>query len=147
VVGQTVQPGVYVSTGNSRCYWERAADASGSTDSIIENDNAVGQALVEINAGEIFKSSGCGRWTVYQPPAQPLATFGDGTWAVPSQITPGRWQSSGGTGCYWQRSANLSGDIHSINANDNVDGPTVVDIQPSDVAFVSKRCGTWTRSG
>lgn len=147
VVGQTVQPGVYVSAGNSLCYWERSSDASGSLDAIIENDNAVGQALVQLNPGEVFKTNRCGRWTIYQAPSQPLATFGDGTWVVPSQVPPGRWQSSGGSGCYWQRSANLAGDIHSINANDNVEGPTVVDIQPGDAAFVSKRCGTWTRVG
>jgi hypothetical protein len=146
-VGTTPPPGLYVSMGNTSCYWERARDASGSLDSIIENDNARGQALVQLNPGEIFKTSRCSRWTLYAPPAQPLTTFGDGTWGVPGQVTPGRWQSTGGSSCYWQRSVNFDGSIDSIAANDNVEGPTIVDIQPSDVAFVSQQCGTWTKVG
>jgi len=147
VIGQAVPPGLYVSTGNTLCYWQRATDASGSLGSIIENDNAQGQALVELNAGEVFTTTRCSRWTVYTPPAQPLASVGNGTWAVPSQLTPSRWQSSGGTGCYWARLRNFEGGVNSIAANDNTDGPAVVDIQGSDAAFNTVRCGTWTRVG
>jgi hypothetical protein len=147
VVGTTAPAGTYVSTNNTTCYWERAKDASGSLDSIIENDNAVGQALVQINNGEVFTTRDCGRWTLYSDPGQPLSTFGDGTWVVPGQVPPGRWQSTGNTGCYWERKQNLAGGVDSIAANDNVDGPTVVDIQGSDVAFKSKDCGTWTKVG
>jgi hypothetical protein len=145
-VGETVQPGLYVSTGNTLCSWARATHASGNVDSIIENGNAGGQALVQLNAPELFTTQGCGRWTVFTPPAQPLASVGDGTWAVPSQMTPGRWESSGGTTCYWARLNNLAGDIDSIAANDNTGGPAVVDIQGSDVAFNSAGCGTWTKA-
>jgi hypothetical protein len=146
-VGTTAPAGTYVSKSNTLCYWQRAKDASGNLDSIIENDKAIGQALVQINDGEVFTTRNCSRWTAYSDPPQPLSTFGDGTWSVPGQVAPGRWQSTGSAGCYWQRSQNFSGGVDSIAANDNVDGPTVVDIQSGDVAFVSKRCGTWTRVG
>jgi hypothetical protein len=146
-VGQSVQPGIYVSIDNSGCYGQRAKDASGSLDSIIQNDNADGHAVVQINAGEIFTTRDCNRWTVYQTPLVPMTTFGDGTWVVPSQVPPGRWQSTGSGSCYWQRSKDLAGGIDSIAANDNTTGPAIVDIQPGDAAFVSKGCGTWTKVG
>ena len=103
-----------------------------------------GQALVQINDGEVFKSSRCNPWKVYADPAKPLTTFGDGTWKVNGQVPPGRWLSSGGPTCYWARLADLAGSIDSIAANDNTSGPAIVDIAPEDTAFTSSSCGTWS---
>ena len=93
----------------------------------------------------VFKSQGWGDWTLYEPTS--IETFGDGHWVVNGDIAPGRWQSSGGDTCYWQRSSGFSGELGSILANSNVTGPTVVDIAPTDAGFKSSGCGDWTRVG
>jgi hypothetical protein len=46
-------------------------------------------------------------------------------------------------GCYWARLSGTSGDLDDILANDNIDGPVVIDILDTDVAFESSRCGRW----
>ena len=76
--------------------------------------------------------------------AGPKTTFGDGTWAVNSQIAPGTYTTSGGGGCYWSRSSDLTGSTSSILANDLASGHSVVTILSSDVGFKSDGCGTWT---
>ncbi|MBM4693765.1 hypothetical protein GS434_08605 [Rhodococcus hoagii] len=69
---------------------------------------------------------------------------GDGIFLVGRDINPGTYRNSGTSSCYWQRSSGTSGDFDEILANGNESGPAVVTIQPGDVAFTSKRCGTWT---
>jgi len=69
---------------------------------------------------------------------------GDGIFLVGVDINPGTYRNSGGSRCYWQRSSGTSGEFGEILANGNESGPAVVTIQPSDVAFTSKRCGTWS---
>lgn len=69
---------------------------------------------------------------------------GDGIFLVGKDINPGTYRNSGTSGCYWKRSSGTSGDFDEILANGNESGPAVVTIQPGDVAFTSKRCGTWT---
>ncbi|TQF69120.1 hypothetical protein FK531_10135 [Rhodococcus spelaei] len=69
---------------------------------------------------------------------------GDGIFLVGKDINPGTYRNSGTNGCYWQRSSGTSGDFDEILANGNENGPAVVTIQASDVAFTAKRCGVWT---
>ncbi|MEU1078436.1 MULTISPECIES: hypothetical protein [unclassified Streptomyces] len=64
-VGTDVAPGTYKSAGNKddQCYWERAKDASHSTEAVLANENVSGTAIVRIGAGDAyFKSSGCQDW-------------------------------------------------------------------------------------
>jgi len=78
-----------------------------------------------------------------QPPA-PAGTFKDGTWLVNKDIKPGQYKSANESGsCYWSRLKNTEGTVDSILANGNPDGPAVVTIKPTDVAFESARCGEW----
>lgn len=79
-----------------------------------------------------------------EPPPGPKTTFGDGTWIVGTDIAPGTYRSSGGSGCYWERTTG-TGDLDDIIDNDNASGPAVVVIAPDDPFFVSKGCGTWTQ--
>lgn len=107
------------------------------------------QAIVELLAtDEAFSSTRCGDWTVYLPPDQPTSSFGEGTWIVNQQIVPGRYRSTGpgpdDFGCYWERLSGVTGDFATIIANANTEGPTIVDIAPSDFAFSSSRCGDWS---
>lgn len=82
--------------------------------------------------------------------AAPATSFGNGTWAVGSDIAAGTYVSAGSTdeyGCYWERASSFDGDFDSIIANDFVSpesGQAVVTIKSSDVAFVSEYCGMWT---
>lgn len=71
--------------------------------------------------------------------------IGDGIHLVGKDITPGTYRTDGGEWCYWERKAGLSGTLGDIIANDNsVEKRQIyVSIEPSDVAFESKRCGTW----
>jgi hypothetical protein len=145
LVGTDIQPGRYITTGVDLCYWARLKDASGSLDGIIANDNASGQAIVDIAPTDaLFESNGCGRWSAYLPPPAPSTSFSEGAFVVNQQIAPGRYQSSGGDGCYWQRTTGFGGTLDEIIANDNVTGPGIVDIAASDVGFTSRGCGDWT---
>ncbi|WP_020112212.1 hypothetical protein [Rhodococcus sp. 114MFTsu3.1] len=82
--------------------------------------------------------------------AAPATSFGNGTWAVGSDIAPGTYVSSGSLdeyGCYWERASSFDGDFDSIITNDFISpesGQAVVTIKSSDVAFTSSFCGTWT---
>ncbi|QNG19851.1 hypothetical protein [Rhodococcus triatomae] len=79
-------------------------------------------------------------------------TFGDGTYLVGTDIAPGQYAGSGQVdehmGCYWERRSGTSGNFDEILANDYThSGRVVVTILPSDYAFRSEDCGTWTRIG
>ncbi|MBT2392322.1 hypothetical protein J7E87_23595 [Streptomyces sp. ISL-1] len=62
-----LDPGTYTSMGpadgSSGCYWARMSDASGDSSSILANDMTEGRAIVTLNEGEFFKTSGCKPWT------------------------------------------------------------------------------------
>lgn len=80
------------------------------------------------------------------PPPGPKTTITtDGTYQVGVDILPGTYRSSGKSDCYWARLRSLA--TNDIIDNDNASGPAVVQILPSDAAFLTKRCGTWQRSG
>lgn len=78
-------------------------------------------------------------------PAGPKTTFENGTWRIGQDIAPGTYRTAGDGSCYWARLSGTSGDFEDIIANGNTDGPEVVTIEPSDVAFKSSGCGSpWT---
>jgi hypothetical protein len=71
--------------------------------------------------------------------------FGEGTHRVgKADVLPGTYRSLGGDGCYWERMHDFAGDLNSILANDNADGPALVTILPGDKGFTSTRCARWT---
>lgn len=148
LVGTDVAPGIYVAADLDFCYWERLSGVSGSFDDIITNDNATGQAVVEIRPTDAaFNSQRCGRWELYAPPTAPTDSFGPGDWIVGEQIEPGRYRAESGSFCYWERASGLSHDFAEIIANDLVsDGTAVVEISPGDRRFSSNGCGTWRRA-
>jgi hypothetical protein len=80
------------------------------------------------------------------PPPGPKTTIStNGTYTVGPDIVPGTYRTSGGNGCYWARLRSLdTGDIIDNNVSD---GPQVVQIKPSDAAFITRDCGTWQKSG
>jgi hypothetical protein len=145
IVGEDIQPGRYIATDLSFCYWERRSGVSGAFEEILANGNPSGQAIVEVLPEDAaFNSTGCGRWAVYAPPPAAATSFGDGDWAVGQQIQPGRYRATGASFCYWERATGFSHAFGEILANGNPSGEPVVEILASDVRFTSNGCGTWT---
>lgn len=82
--------------------------------------------------------------TTVPVPTGPASSINrDGTYMVGTDIQPGTWRTNGGSGCYWERKANLTGGIGSILDNHLGNGQQLVTILPSDKAFETKRCGGW----
>jgi uncharacterized protein YjdB len=150
LVSIDVPPGRYrsVNAATGSCYWARLRNTAGTAASIIANDIGAGPRLVEIVAGDVaFESNRCGPWTEVSGPVTTgvTAPFSDGVYLVGVDIQPGVWRSSAtGSGCYWARLRNLRGEGDVIE-NFTGTSPTLVAIGPSDVAFKTNRCGTWSR--
>jgi hypothetical protein len=129
------------------------SDLSGDFDSILANANlGPGEmATVTIKPSDAgFESSRCGTWRPAPDvgPAAAVDTFGDGTWIVGEDIQPGSYRTTvpeDSIGCYWARLGNLTGDLDSILANDNIEpGSRVnVTIDVGDAGFTANRCGNW----
>lgn len=76
------------------------------------------------------------------PPPGPKTTIStNGTFVVNTDIAPGTYRTAGGVGCYWARLRTL--DTNDIIDNNVSDGPQVVRILPTDMAFMTRGCGTW----
>ncbi|CAM4298256.1 hypothetical protein MB901379_03203 [Mycobacterium basiliense] len=87
--------------------------------------------------------------TVSIPPtttsgAGPRTIAGDGTYRVGVDIQPGTYRSPGGSDCYWERLRGLGGSVEDVIANGAGTGQQLVQIKPSDVAFKTQGCPTWT---
>ncbi|WP_405992825.1 hypothetical protein [Streptomyces sp. NBC_00986] len=154
-VGTDIKPGTYRTSGNTdgMCYWERAKNASGDTDSLLANDNVSGAGYVTVKATDkIFKSSGCKDWEAVDAKAQgsPATQMaGDGgMFKVGVDITPGTYRSTGNTDdlCYWERAKDAEHGLDSILANDNVTGTAVVTISTKDAYFKTTGCKDWTKT-
>ncbi len=163
IVGVDIAAGTWRTAGTDSCYWQRSSGFSGELGDIIANDNARGSAIVTITANDAgFTSKRCGDWAKAVQASEPRATatsaiqvsepkatavplppgFGDGTHLVGTDIQPGLYRAT--QDCYWARLSNTSGELSAILANGNTRGPAVVQIQETDRAFESKRCGRWT---
>lgn len=154
-VGSDIKPGTYRTTGNTdgMCYWERAKDASGETDSVLANDNVTGTSYVTVKAGDkLFKSTGCNDWEAVAPKAKgtPASSMdGDGgMFKVGTDIAPGTYKSSGNTddSCYWERTKDAEQGLDSVIANNNVTGTAVVTISSTDAYFKTTGCGDWKKA-
>lgn len=82
----------------------------------------------------------------YTPP--PVGVFSDGTYRVGQDVKPGEYRTDGhgdSGQCYWERDSDLSGSLDSTIANDNIDGPTIIDVNRGEVLKVSGGC-QWQRA-
>ena len=78
------------------------------------------------------------------PPPGPKTTFGNGTYTVGTDITPGVYQSAGPVddgACYWKR---VNGD--GIVANAMTKKAQTVQIEAGDTAFTSSECQDWQKT-
>ena len=80
------------------------------------------------------------------PPPGPKTTMtANGTFVVNTDIAAGTYRTDGGADCYWARLKSLNtGDVIDNNISD---GQQVVRILPTDAAFMTRGCGTWTKIG
>jgi hypothetical protein len=76
--------------------------------------------------------------------AGPVTSFGNGTYVMGSQILAQTYHAAGGTDCHWARLSSLGGTASDIIADNHALGPAIVTIAPSDAAFESDGCGTWS---
>jgi putative cell wall-binding protein len=64
IVGTDISAGTWSAPGGPQCYWEREADFSGGTSSIIANDVTVTNPIVTISSSDAgFKTDNCGTWS------------------------------------------------------------------------------------
>ncbi len=82
-------------------------------------------------------------------PAGPASQVGDGTYQVGVDMAVGRYKTTGPTddlfrNCYWQRTRDDSGQLGSIIANDNTQGPASVTVKSGEFFQTSGGC-TWTK--
>ena len=71
-------------------------------------------------------------------------TFGDGTHLIGIDIAPGVYRAPGGQWCQWFRLSGLSGDVvEDAIAYGFLETNPTVEIEATDKAFKSDRCGTW----
>lgn len=146
LVGDDIQPAVYETgqvEGPFGCYWERLSGLSGELDDIIANGNVAGHDVVEIAADDAAFGTDCDAWYDLTEREPLLTTIPEGKWVLNSHIRAGTYEAPGGDSCYWERLSGLSGTLDDVIANDLPQGPAIVEISSSDVAFNSAGCGDW----
>ena len=146
LVGSDIKPGLYRGIVGTdildSCYWARMKDLSGDLDSILANDNAIGQFFVEVAESDYAFEIQCEVEYLETLPV-PVDTFPTtlipGEYLVGRDIQPGLYQGKAGEdvmeSCYWARLKDFSGELGAILANDNATGQFYVEIQESDFGF------------
>ena len=75
----------------------------------------------------------------------PEPGYGDGTWIVGAEITPGTYAAPGSDLCYWARLNGFGGSLDEIIANELGSGRQIVTIDPGDSGFETRGCGRWVQ--
>ena len=152
-VGVNLQPGTYVTTGQTQwCYWKRIRDFSGTFSAIIDNNLGNGKRIMTILPSDVgLVTDDCGSWQRLDQTAtsQKETIPGDGIYSVEKHVVPGTYQSSAsaGAGCYWARLEGFtsSGSTDIIANSFSYAARPIVTISPTDLGFESDGCGSWTR--
>jgi len=149
IVNQDIQPGIYKGQAGtdffSSCYWERLKDLTGELDSIIANDNAIGQFYIEIKPTDYALKTDCELLRLESIPehtGEYPQVISPGTYLVGSDIRPGTYKGQAGSdvteSCYWARLRNVTGELEGIIANDNATGQFYVQVLPTDFALTTE---------
>lgn len=144
-----VPPGRYVAPNVTNCTWQRL-DSPATTTTVPPPSPVNGQAIVDILPTDAyFYSAGCGTWTGYVAPAQPVNQFGEGQWVVgpagEGQIAPGTYHTNGGPDCTWARLKAFTGEPADVIDEGQGKNPTNVTVEATDAGFTSTSCPTWTK--
>jgi DnaJ domain len=148
LVGEEMPPGRWRAIRSRACSWRRLSSIEGSSDTVAGSGTYLTVEILPSDAA--FWSEGCGWWTqILTPPsATPTDPFGNGTWLVPLEIAPGKWQNSDSSeGCAWTQLSGLSGESSAVIASGVTHSIATMEITGGEMAFDSWGCGTWTRIG
>ena len=156
VVGSDIAPGRYRAHDPGECTWQRLGGFSGTQQLAMGGGEWHSQnydaemaplAIVDIAPSDAgFDTQSCGTWSSDLSPVE-TQKFGDGTYLVGLELSPGRYQASAWDGCHWIRLGGFSGTVDDrleskrSQLRDDYTPPVV--ILPSDAGFFSDRCGTW----
>jgi hypothetical protein len=144
LIGQDIEPGIYQGHAAEdvldSCNWSRLSGVSGEFDSLLANDNAIGQYFVEVLETDFALQTSCELIPLELAlPAEVGDILAPGTYLVGRDIQPGTYQGQAGEdlleSCYWSRLAGVSGDFDSLIANDNAEGSFYVQVLEGDFAF------------
>ena len=157
IVGVEVAPGRYrAQTPSDSCYWFRLSDflgEYGETRHGWDGRRSDRTSIVDIDAEDAgFYSSGCGTWSDdLSPIVTPGQPFPDGTYIVGVDIEAGRYRATDSTNgteeCFWLRLYDFGGTrgaYEGLYATSMGWDLPIVDVDPSDVGFTSRGCGTWS---
>jgi hypothetical protein len=119
--------------------------AAVATNQVSKDTDATDQKLAQLTPATTAAPAPPAPATPAPPaPAGPATSFGDGTFVVGTDIAAGTYKASPSKKCYWARLSSTENEL-DILANHYATGPTTVTIKTSDAAFVSQRCGQWTK--
>ena len=145
IVGTDIEPGIYFGVAGDSlfgsCYWARQKDLSGDLDSIIANDNAIGQYYIEIKETDYAFETACGLTKLegVPEPTEFKRELDVGIYIVGRDIEPGLYKGQAGEdimeSCYWARLSGVSGGFGDIITNDNATGQFFIQVSSSDFAL------------
>lgn len=149
IVGTNIQPGIYRGQAGydlfRSCYWARLKDVSGTLDSILANENSIGQFYVEVRSTDYALETRCElRFlsSLPEPPTEFPQKIMPGTYIVSIDIQPGTYRGQAGAeitaSCYWARLRDVAGEMGSIIANDNAIGQYYIQVRSSDFALLTQ---------
>ena len=154
LVGAEIAPGKYrsaMSTGS--CVWARlnsfrweAAAVYGPREPAVLMDwdsrSSRGLSIATIEPDDVgFVSYGCGVWSPFALLSAPGQPFGEGTFLVGAEVEPGLYRAAPYSDrCRWRRYDGDADDPDYIRWG----WTTIVEILPTDTAFDSHDCGTWS---
>lgn len=148
IVNTDISSGIYKGFAGEglfgSCYWERLKDLTGSLESIIANNNSIGQFYVEVKDSDYAFATDCQMLRLDSIPehiGEYPQIIVPGTYLVGSDIQAGTYRGQGGSdilgSCYWERVRSVTGELDAIIANDNATGQFYVQVLPGDFALTT----------
>lgn len=82
-----------------------------------------------------------------EPPVKVRSSFSDGQWSVGRDISPGTYRAtSASSKCYWAKITDVHGEKTGASQYGKK-GRLSAKVTAKDQAFLTTRCGTWTKVG
>ena len=147
LVGEEITPGFWSAPGGPTCGWDRRS-GFGFGIGVIQSSGGTGPQTASIYATDLaFSTRGCGEWTPGTEPVALSTLIPDGTWRVGEEldVAPGIYAAEGQPYCHWERLGGFGGGWEDrLGSRPFWQGVrTIVEIQPTDVAFMTENCGQW----
>jgi hypothetical protein len=146
IVGTDIEPGIYKGYAGDNivesCYWARLNDLSSDLNSVISNENEIGQYYIEIKESDFAFETQCELLKLENtpPPENNNPTIlKSGIYLIGRDIQPGMYKGEAGPdvmeSCYWARLTDVSGELNSIISNENAVGQFYIQVLDSDFAL------------